>query len=159
MKLLLALIGIFVVSNNSNLTSFDNSSYVENIEIATMLNEQFVKEIDSRELYSTLENYLENHFDHITHVNGHFEKESKVFYYTVYGTQDNVKKFDFFEVDEKLFSSEGFYAFENKLALAGYCKKGFGSRIFPTFCPGTSCQVQAPCVGITCRPIECALNE
>lgn len=151
MKSLLLLFTI-VFSFNS-VSTFDNSTYIEDEGVVEMLDIQFVKDCNSEALISNMETYLTNYFDEVTHVSGHYAKESSMYYYTVYGDQNGTKKFEMLEVPKELFDKDAYYK-TTKALMLNSCRRGNGYPFWPV-CQGY-CQTRTNgCLGIICPPAEC----
>lgn len=153
--LCLLLISIFGFAN-TNSSCFDDSAYINEAWVAEMLGSQFVKDIDSPALNTTMEDFMSNHFDAITHISGYYAKETDMYYYAVFGMKDGAKKADYLEVSKDHFSAGTYYDYQTKLELGSLCRRGNG---YPHWriCPGYSCENHPPgCLGIICSRYECS---
>ena len=155
MNSLLILFLVFTLGvNDTNVSEFAYSNYV-NEDYATMLEVQYVQDVASPELINTLEDFLANHFNDISHVSAHYAKETDMFYYAVFGQKDGSSKVDLVEVPKENALTGTFYEYKQPLAF-GSCRRGNGYP-YPPVCPGTTCQTWGSnnCLGIICHYTEC----
>ncbi|MCB0634470.1 MAG: hypothetical protein R2824_29905 [Saprospiraceae bacterium] len=139
----------------ANLPAFDKTEYLSMDGAAQMLDRQYVRTLDSPQLYATMKNFMANHFDQIVQITGHYAPETDMYYYAIYGLKNGVKKTDFLSVAKELFESDSYYSFAFQLPARGQCRRGNGYPD-PPVCPGTTCDNWPDgCLGIICPPAEC----
>jgi len=147
----LVLFGVLFISLSS-FSTFDNCNYVDDDRVVNMLDEQFVKDVHSADLQSYLQTLLSDNLDYVTHISGHYAKETDMHYYAVYGVQNGQFTFEMVEVNETLFKSGSYY--KTSKSLMSSCRRGNGFPGFPV-CQGYCAIRTNGCLGIICPPAEC----
>ncbi|MFK7806508.1 MAG: hypothetical protein AB8F74_01785 [Saprospiraceae bacterium] len=136
------IVGTFAVSNVS---TFDNTSYVSSSEIEEVLDDHFLKDVKSAELHSELEEYIGAVVGTIDHITANRTGVEGSYYYAVYSTKEEVKDVNLFKIEKEHFDNESFYENLEAVNMLPTCRAGI-------FCPPACDNYPVgSCLGMTCQ--------
>lgn len=152
MFLLSFLLTILITPSN-----FDKGDYMSLEGMEEILESDFSYTItDETEAFVIVTAYMSEHFETVDHLTANYNKESDIYYYTVFGTNDEGKSVELLKVDQNLHENATYYKTSKTFAF-GSCRSGFPWYNGPyNVCTSNGCITQTTnCLGVNCPPAEC----